>query len=360
LATCQPPSQGSLAEITKVNALIGIVQPTETIDIAGQPVPRRYGDVVEEFAAAHHGAIVALRNHEGRLRAIGRDRLDLLHRMSTNDLTSLAAGQARPTVLTTPIARIVDQIWVLNRGETVLCLTSPGRATAVRRWLAGFIFYNDQVKFEDTGAELGQLGLFGPGAAAVAEALMPGAAGLAENHFLDAGELVVLRGRPMAGDGYTVVAPMPRLEALWGAALAAGAVPAGEDAYQLLRLEAGLPGNPELTGDYIPLEANLWPAVDFHKGCYIGQEIIARMESRGKLARRLVGIKLAAPVAAGVEVRAHEGGPAAGTITSAGELPGYGPVGLAYLKTAQAEVGTQVTIGETSGEVVELPFYLGP
>jgi folate-binding protein YgfZ len=339
-----------------MNAAIGLTQPIETIEIAGQAVPRHYGSAVDEFAAAHRGAVAVLRNHEGRLRAVGRDRLDLLHRMSTNDLSNLATGEARPTVLTTPIARIVDQLWVLNRGETVLCLTSPGRATAVRRWLAGYIFYNDQVKFVDASAELGQLGLYGPGAAAVAEALMPGAAGLAENNFLDDGELLLLRARPLAGSGFTVIAPVVRLESLWGQALAAGAVPAGEDAYQMLRLEAGQPGNPELTEDYIPLEANLWPAVDFSKGCYIGQEIIARMESRGKLARRLVGIRLAAPVSAGAEVRAAEGGPVAGRVTSAGELPGYGPVALAYLKTALAEFGKPVTVTDVAGEVVELPF----
>lgn len=341
-----------------MNAPIGASPAVETIEIAGQSVPRRYGAAADEFAAAHNGAVAVLRNHEGRLRAVGRDRLDLLHRMSTNDLTSLAPGEVRPTVLTTPIARIVDQLWVLNRGETVLCLTGPGRATTVRRWLAGYIFYNDQVKLEDASAALGQFALFGPNAAAVAETLTrsAGAAELIENHFLDDGELIVLRGHPLPGVGFTVIAPTARLEPLWKQALAAGAIPAGEDAYQLLRLEAGQPGNPELTEDYIPLEANLWPAVDFHKGCYIGQEIIARMESRGKLARRLVGIRLGAPVTAGAVVRASEGGPAAGTVTSAGELPGIGPVALAYLKTALAEVGTRVKAGDIAGEVVELPF----
>src|SRR5690242_20045101 len=101
---------------------------------------------ISEFAAAHQGVVAIRRGQEGRLRAVGRDRLDLLHRMSTNDLLNLPVGQARPTVLTTPIARIVDELWVLNRGETALCLTGPGRATAVRRWLAGYIFYNDKVK----------------------------------------------------------------------------------------------------------------------------------------------------------------------------------------------------------------------
>ena len=310
----------------------------------------------EAFAAAHTGAVVVARTVEGRVRAVGRDRLDLLHRMSTNELLNLPVGEARPTVLTSPIARIVDQLWVLNRGETVLCLTGPGRATAVRRWLAGYIFYNDKVKFEDASAELCQLGLFGKSAAAVAEALQAGAAALAENHFLDDGALLVWRGRPLAGDGYTVIAPAARQEALWQQALAAGAVPASEDVFQMLRLAAGQPANPELTEDYIPLEANLWAAVNFHKGCYIGQEIIARMESRGKLARRLVGLQLAALVPPGTDVRATADGPVVGAVTSARSVPGLGPVALAYLKTTAAEPGTHVLAGDVAATVSELPF----
>jgi folate-binding protein YgfZ len=339
-----------------MNTPIGAPQVVDTVENTGQPAPRHSGDPAAEYAAAQGGAAVVMRGQEGRLRAVGRDRLDLLHRMSTNELLGLATGEARPTVLTTPIARIVDLVWVLNRGETVLCLTSPGRAAVVRRWLAGYIFYNDKVKFEDAGAELGQFGLLGPQSPAVADALQPGAAMLAENHFIDAGNVLVLRGRPLAGDGYTVIAPVARIPALWERAVAAGAVPAGDEAYEMLRLQAGVPGNAELTGDYIPLEADLWEAVDFHKGCYIGQEIIARMESRGKLARRLAGIKLAAPVPEGAEIRAADGGAVIGKVTSAGSLPGYGPVALAYIKTAQAEAGTRVTVGEVAGQVAGLPF----
>src|SRR3954454_10184960 len=190
-------------------------EPVETIEQNGQMVAVHYGDPAAEYAAAHQGAVVIRRSQEGRLRATGRDRLDLLHRMSTNDVNSLQPGHARETVLTTAIARIVDLLWVLNRGESVLCLTGPGRATVVRRWLAGYIFYNDQVKFEDASAQLGQLGVYGSGAGAGGEALLGGAAGLAENHFLDDGELLVWRGRPLAGDGFSVIAPAARLEALW-------------------------------------------------------------------------------------------------------------------------------------------------
>src|SRR5688572_32454012 len=105
----------------------------ETIEIAGHSVPRHYGDPQFEYSAARQGAAVIARSHVGRLQAVGRDRLDLLHRMSTNDLNGMPVGEARCTVLTTAIARMVDVLWVLNRGETVLCLTGAGRAQAVRR-----------------------------------------------------------------------------------------------------------------------------------------------------------------------------------------------------------------------------------
>jgi aminomethyltransferase len=329
--------------------------PAGWVEIAGASVPSHYGHPEAEYRAGRTGAVVLRRSHEGRLRAIGRDRLDLLQRMSTQDLLPMTVGEARETVLTTPIARIVDLLWVLHLGETALCLTSPGRATAVRRWLAGYIFFRDEVKLLDVSAELGQLGLYGPQAGAVAETLLPGAAALAENRALEQAGVIVLRGRPLAGDGFSVIAPIDRIEALWAQAQAAGATPAGEAAFQGLRLAAGAPyvGH-ELTEAYIPLEANLWPAVSFHKGCYIGQEIIARMESRGKLARRLVGLRLEAPVAVGAAVAVD--GVTVGTVTSAGVLPDLGPAALAFLKTAHCEPGTAVSVENTAGVVAALPF----
>lgn len=326
-----------------------------TTEIGGVMIPQHFGDPAAEYTAVRAGAGVFVRSHEGRVRSLGRDRLDLLHRMSTNDLEQFSPGEARMTVLTTPIARIVDVLWVLHLGETALCLTGPGRATAIRRWLAGYIFFRDDVKLVDVSAELGQLGLYGPQAAAVADALLPGAAGLAEHHCQEQAGVIVGRLRPLAGDGYSVIAPAAQLEALWARAVAAGAQPAGEAAYQLLRLAAGQPeAGHELTDAYLPLEADLWSAVSFTKGCYIGQEIIARMESRGKLARRLAGIRLEAPAAEGVDVQA--GGTVVGRVTSTGVVPGLGPLALSILRTGACEPGTPVSVGGVAGTVTALPF----
>lgn len=320
------------------------------------PIAAIAGDPAAAYTAAYSGAVVIDRTHEGRIRAVGRDRLDLLHRMSTNALNDLPVGAARPTVLTNANARIVDVLWVLNRGETVLAFASVGRATAVRRWLAGYIFYNDKVKFEDAAAEWAQLGLYGPQAAQVAEALVPGAAALAQNHFVEQAGRLALRARPLAGEGFTILLPPDQLPAAWEQAQTAGAHPAGEAAYQLLRLAAGQPeAGHELTEGYIPLEANLWGAVSFSKGCYIGQEIIARMESRGKLAKRLMGLRLSAPAEVGAEVHIPNGA-AIGTLTTTGVLPDLGPVALAYLRTAHAEPGTTVEVAGAPATIVELPF----
>jgi aminomethyltransferase len=325
------------------------------VEIGGRAVPRHYGDPAAEYRAAREGAGLALRSHEGRLRVLGRDRLDLLQRLSTNELADLEPGQARATVLTTPVARIVDLLWVLNLGESLLCLVGSDRAAAVRRWLTGYIFFRDEVKLSDASTELGQLGLYGPNAAQVAEALAPGAAALETDRFIERDGLIVARGRPLAGAGFHVIAPEARLEAAWAQAVAHGATPIGEDAYQWLRLAAGLPeAEHELTGDYLPLEADLWHAVSFAKGCYVGQEIIARMESRGKLARRLVGVRLEAAVPVGAEVRA--GQTVVGTVTSAATVPGLGPVALSILKTAACEPGTAVSVAGVSGRVAALPF----
>ena len=127
---------------------------------------------------------------------------------------------------------------------------------------------------------------------------------------------------------------------------AAGIVAIDEAAYEYLRIESGLPRfGRELTLDYIPLEANLWDDVSFHKGCYTGQEIIARMESRGKLAKRLVPLRPAAPVAAGSAILA--GDREVGTITSAADGPA-GPLALGYVNGSRVDADPPLMVGERS------------
>jgi aminomethyltransferase len=285
-----------------------------------------------------------------RLWATGRDRIDLIHRMSTNDLLKMAMNEGRATVLTTAVARMVDRIVILNLGERALVLGSKGTGEIVRRWLSSYIFFNDDVKFTNAANELGQFVLFGPKAGVVAEAIAPGASRLALQHVVQNGNVVVVRSEALLGESYVVLAPTETMPELNAAAMAAGAVEVGEDVFEVARVESGLPEYGHEIGEgFIPLEAGLWDDISFSKGCYIGQEIIARMESRGKLAKTMVGVQASEPLTAGSDF-------AGGTLTSTAFSPRYGWIGLAFVKPASAEPGTQFDIDWTQATVAAIPF----
>jgi aminomethyltransferase len=129
-----------------------------------------------------------------------------------------------------------------------------------------------------------------------------------------------------------------------------GIVAIDEASFDYLRIESGQPRfGLELRTDYIPLEANLWDDVSFNKGCYTGQEVIARMESRGRIAKKLVKLRSDAPIDSGAEIRAA--GKKAGQVTSTANGP-QGPLALAYIKTAFLEQDEQLTADEVPATVV--------
>lgn len=290
--------------------------------------------------------------------ASGRDRIDLIHRMSTNDLTGMAAGEGRPTVLTTPLARMIDRLLVIEldpaTGQAVY-LGGAGNGAKVRRWLAGHIFFQDNVTLTDGATDWSRFDLFGAKAAQVADHLARGASGLPPYSVLKTDELIVGRGDPLAGESYFVLVRRAVWAETWGRAQDAGAVAADAEVVEVLRVEAGLPAaGREISEDYIPLEAGLWNAVSFSKGCYTGQEIIARMESRGKLAKQMVGVRLPEGVEAG---RQFSGGEVvSGVITSVAHSPRFGDIGLAFIKPANVPAGAPVPLNGGVVTIASLPF----
>ena len=287
--------------------------------------------MINEYTAAHNGfTYIDHSNYFGRFELTGRDRLDLLHRMSTQDLNSLPIGMGRPSVLTTALARIIDQLVVYNRGETALAITGPGMLRTVRGWLQKHIFFNDQIKTRDVSGELMQFTLVGPAVLDWVEGYAPGLSAAPMYQIWEGAPLMLAAGPQIGGArSYSLfAAPDVDIRALFPTA----AVPLSDADYDLLRIEAGIPAaGHELTEDYIPLEAGLWGSVSFAKGCYIGQEIIARMESRNKLARSLVNLHLPALVPPGTPLTAE--GRTVGSVTSSAAHPLGGAVALGYVRT---------------------------
>ncbi len=136
--------------------------------------------------------------------------------------------------------------------------------------------------------------------------------------------MIVLRDQPLSGAHYRLIVPEAQAADVWAAlleaALTAGLIPAGSLTYNALRIRAGRPAaGHELSTDYLPLEVGLWDEISFTKGCYTGQEIIARMESRGRLAKVMVTLRLDAAVEAPAPISLE--GREVGTLTSSVQTP---------------------------------------
>jgi tRNA-modifying protein YgfZ len=352
-----------------------------------------------DYQAALEGAALYDESDAGRIFMRGRDRADLLHRLSTGDILRLRPGQGTRSVLTTPIGRIVDLLTVHALEDSLLLATSPGQGPTIFGHLKKNIFFNDQVTLEPAGRSYGQLALFGPAAGALLGQIAGSPLGDLPPHHIAPIELggaqALVAGRlPLGGPSFTLYISGGALEAVRAMLLAAGAAPLSAESFDILRVERGYGAfGHELGQEYIPLETGLLDAVSFTKGCYVGQEIIARMESRNRLAKQLRGLKLTTndqrpttnattdkearrqgneeqinllvsrspglPVSSVVVPGKLEvGGKEAGDLTSVAVSPRFGLIALAYVRTAHAEPGSVVSIAgaDLAGEVVELPF----
>jgi len=312
------------------------------------------------YASALERAVIADERTAGRIFMRGRDRAALLHRLSTNDIERLKPGEGTLTVLTTPIGRIIDLLTVHALDDALLIVTSPDQGPPVFGHLRRNIFFNDQVTLEAAGRTHAQMALYGPKAACLIAELTGAAINLPLHGITTTAiagvSLLIARRKPIGGDSFTLYIPSDGYDAVY-TALLTSATPIDSDTLDVLRIEQGYGAfGRELSQEYIPLETGLLDAVSFSKGCYVGQEIIARMESRGRLAKRLCGLQLNQPVTPPAKLVCD--GRDAGDLTSAAVSPRFGPIALAYVRTAYAEPGTVVGVEGTgvTGTVVELPF----
>jgi tRNA-modifying protein YgfZ len=313
--------------------------------------------LLSEYRAARDGAVLADRSDLGRLSFEGRDAADLLHRLSTNAVKDLRDGEGVATVFTTPKGRILDLVVVQRLGTRLRMETGAGRAAAVRQWIDRYTF-REEIRVEDRSAADTTLGLYGAGAERVAAALCGETAATRPPHHPVAVrvgdvEAMLARSFPLAGGGYHFTLPAGSGAALQERLLAAGAREAGADCLDLLRIEAGL-GSPdhELTEDYNPWEACLQDAISLDKGCYVGQEVIARLNTYQKVSRLLARLRIdgtevpvpGAPLRIGAE--------AAGTLTSAAGVPGEARVAaLGYLRAGDVAGGQEVRVGGAEREL---------
>lgn len=351
----------------------------------GREVVRHYGDPGREYAAARSGAVVVDRVDRAVVRMYGRDPVRMIQGLVSNDVAGAAPGQGVYAAMLTAKGKMLADLRVLRRAQGDLLLELDAGALAgvldhLRRFVPPLF-----ARFEDASAAIGVAGVYGPAARQVVGAALdvPLPDGMAEDAFVavalpDAGEsagpsrpgdgaawqeALVVRTLYAGVDGYDVVVPRDRLEAVWRALVEAGARPAGHGTLETLRIEAGRPRwGAELDENVIPLEAGLLErAISQTKGCYTGQEVIVRILHRGHVNWHLRGLLLGdapAPARGAPLMRAGETKPVA-RVTSACASPARGQtIALGYVRR-EVEPPAELRLGGPDGppvQVVALPF----
>jgi len=309
--------------------------------------------------AAKSGVALYDRSHWGRIEVSDADRIRFLHNQSTNDFKIRKPGEGCDTVFVTSTARTIDLASAYLLEDSVLLLVSPNLTEKLMTFLDRYIFFADNVKLVDVTPQTATFSLVGSGSHGLLEKL--GAAEVigqphASHRLINlAGQDVrVAVGSGLATEGYTLITQVDHSSALQKSLIEAGAVTMSDRAWEQLRIEQGrpMPGH-ELTDDYNPLEAGLWNTVSFNKGCYIGQETIARLDTYNGVKQQLWGVKLKAPVEAGAIVTVGE--EKVGKLTSVVETEA-GAIGLAYVRTKAGGAGLSVQISGNQTELLELPF----
>lgn len=301
------------------------------------------------------------RSHWGRIRLTGADRVRFLHNQTTNDIEGLSAGEGCYTVFVTSTGRTIDLATAYALPESLLVMVSPGMASQLYDWMDRYIFFSDQVKLTDESEKTFMFTVLGEGVGQVMQQLDAGELVGREKFshqtvpLLDLAEPIsVAVGSDLAVDGYTLWGPKAQAQTVWQALLDAGAVQGEQSQWETLRIEQGRPiPQHELTDDDNPLEAGLWQGISFEKGCYIGQETIARLNTYKGVKKRLWGLSLAGEVATGATIL--HAGEKVGKVTSVTQTPS-GVLGLGYLRTKAGGEGLNVEVEGVAGQVIALPF----
>ena len=308
--------------------------------------------------AARQGVALCDRSDWGQIRVSDDDRIRFLHNQSTNNFQRLQPGQGCDTVMVTSTARTIDLVTAYVVEDAVLLLVSPNRRQYLMEWLDRYIFFADKVKLTDVSGESATFSLIGPASDTLLDRLGAGAIigqPYATHQLVQLGgsDARVAVGNGLAMPGYTIMVPAMNAATVWSNILQAGAVPLG-DRWEQLRIQQGRPRSDyELTEDYNPLEAGLWQTISFEKGCYIGQETIARLDTYKGVKQHLWGVRLSAPVEPGSVITV--GDEKVGKLTSYTDTE-RGSFGLGYVRTKAGGVGLKVQVGEATGELVDVPF----
>jgi folate-binding protein YgfZ len=320
-----------------------------------------YSDTGAEFRALVAGVGAYDLGWRIKLLVTGRDRIRWLNGMITNNIRDLPVGQGVYSFLLTPQGRILGDLNIYNRGDFLVLDTDQSQAENLVSILRRYIIM-DQVEIANAG-KWAAIGLAGPkspdvlGRIGISHSeLKP--LELMESSWQDSG-LTVIRGDLSKVESYEIWVDPATLSRLWQELVNAGALPAGSGAVELFRIACGVPRyGQDIRQRDLPQETEQSRALHYTKGCYIGQEIVERIRSRGAVHRKFTGFRIDGPLPAPGS-KAQADGKEIAEITSAASLPtatGEIAVALGYVRREAGATGKEIEIGEAKATIADLPF----
>ena len=341
------------------------------MDLFGWQVVRTFSSVHSEYwTLQESGALIDL-SCSGIFELKGDDRTRFLHGMVTNDIKSLTPGGGCHAAFLSPQGRMTADLHVFCAEDSLILTTEPaGRerlGPALRKYIIG-----DRSLLIDRSEELALLSLQGPKATELLASMLsqPLPLKLSYDHFeamLRGAKTRICRVDRTRAGGYDFIVERQNLPLVWHLILESGknegVQPVGFESFNVHRIEAGIPWyGLDMDEHTLPIEAGLEKdAISFNKGCYIGQESVARITYRGHVNRKLVGLSLSGnqPVSKGDKI--SKDGEEVGWVTSSAYSPNLKiAIALGYLRREVLEPGTAVFIESSDGgvdaEVTPLPF----
>lgn len=296
---------------------------------------------MNEYQSVRDGGagLIDLSASRGRIRVTGSEAVQFLNGLITNDIKNATETAWLSAVFPTVQGRLIGAVRILRTQDGFLIDTESASHDAVLKTISRFTLAGD-FKVTDVSNELALLTVQGKRAREVVKT-----GGIRATHT---GE-----------DGYDLLPNVEDVSSVMEQLVAAGAQPVSPDTFEILRIEAGIPRHgQDMDETNVVLEANLDDAINYTKGCYLGQEIIIRIKHRGHVAKKLTGLTFEKSVDAGTAITAEE--KEIGRVTSATYSPKLeSPIALGYVRYEYLAPGTTVKAGDILGTVTDLPFVRG-
>ena len=333
-------------------------------DYRGAATATHFSDVYSDFAALRSGCGVYDLGFRAKISLRGSDRVRWLNGMVTNNVRDLAVGQGVYAFLLNPQGHILGDLYAYNRGESITVDTDAGQLEKILATFDHYIIMDD-VEVANLSEKMTSLGIAGPKAR---EVMGKAAIELPDLQPLQFHEIqcdcecgclncTIIRTDDVI-ESYEIWLTAEHVRPLWNQLVKAGASPIGFEALELQRIASGIPRyGVDIRERDLPQETEQARALNFNKGCYVGQEIVERIRSRGAVHRKFTGflVDAAEPIAVGSKVVSGE--KEVGEITSAASLPGANKtVALGYIRREVGVPGREVTIGSVKAVVAQLPL----